>query len=82
MPLANLMPMAFEILPAGRAGSVAAVLMLSQAIAGILGPAMLGLVFDVMSTKRPLFLLLAAALLLAFALLASLEAGFGEARRD
>jgi maltose/moltooligosaccharide transporter len=79
-PVANLIPMGLELGSAARAGSIAGALLLVQSLAGVVGPAIVGTTFDVMDSKRALFLLLATFLVAAIALLASLRAGFGEAR--
>jgi Na+/melibiose symporter-like transporter len=79
MPLANLIPMAMELGTRARAGALAGAFLLVQSTAGIIGPAVAGQWFDMAGSRRSLFLLLAAFLVGAFALLATLERGFGEA---
>jgi maltose/moltooligosaccharide transporter len=79
-PVANLIPMGLELGTAARAGSIAGALLLVQSLAGVVGPAIVGSTFDVLHTKRPLFVILAAFLAAAIALLATLRRGFGEAR--
>ena len=79
IPLANLIPMALELGTAARAGALAGAFLLVQSTAGILGPAAVGEWFDVTGSRRSLFLLLAAFLVGAFALLSTLTRGFGEA---
>jgi MFS family permease len=79
LPLANLIPMAMELGTRARAGALAGAFLLVQSTAGILGPALVGEWFDVTGSRRSLFLLLAAFLAGAFALLATLQHGFGEA---
>lgn len=79
IPVANLVPMALELGTAARAGSLAGAFLLVSSVAGVLGPSLVGLWFDVAGTKRGLFVLLAIFLSGAFALLASLAPGFGEA---
>ncbi|HKN68592.1 MAG TPA: MFS transporter [Gemmatimonadaceae bacterium] len=78
IPVANLPPMAFELGTTARAGALAGALLLVQSAAGVLGPALVGGWFDVMGSRRALFLLLAAFLTAAFGLLTTLEPGFGE----
>jgi MFS family permease len=78
-PVANLTPMALELGTAARAGSLAGAFLLVQSAAGILGPAIVGIWFDIAGTKRALFVLLALFLGGAFALFARLAPGFGEA---
>jgi Na+/melibiose symporter-like transporter len=78
-PVANLIPMGLELGSAARAGSLAGALLLVQSLAGVVGPAIVGSTFDALHSKRPLFLLLAAFLVGAIALLATLRSGFGEA---
>jgi len=80
LPVANLTPMALELGTAARAGSLAGAFLLVQSFAGIIGPATVGLWFDATGSKRALFVLLALFLGGAFALLAALAPGFGEAR--
>jgi hypothetical protein len=48
-------------------------------VAGIIGPAIVGIWFDIAGSKRGLFVLLAVFLGGAFALFAKLAPGFGEA---
>ena len=79
IPLANLIPMALELGTAARAGVLAGAFLLVQSMAGIIGPAAVGQWFDVTGSRRGLFLMLAAFLVGAFALLATLARGFGEA---
>lgn len=79
IPVANLAPMALELGTAARAGSLAGAFLLVQSAAGVLGPSLVGTWFDVAGTKRALFVLLAGFLAGAFALLATLAPGFGEA---
>lgn len=78
IPVANLPPMAFELGTVARAGALAGAFLLVQSAAGVLGPALVGGWFDATGSRRALFLLLAAFLAGAFALLATLEPGFGE----
>jgi Na+/melibiose symporter-like transporter len=80
LPVANLTPMALELGTAARAGSLAGAFLLVQSLAGIIGPATVGLWFDATGSKRALFVLLALFLGGAFALFAALAPGFGEAR--
>jgi len=79
MPLANLIPMAMELGTRARAGVLAGAFLLVQSMSGIIGPALVGEWFDVTGSRRALFLLLAAFLVGALALLATLPRGFGEA---
>ena len=81
IPLANLIPMALELGSTARAGVLAGAFLLVQSTAGIIGPAAVGQWFDVTDSRRSLFVLLAAFLVGAFALLATLTRGFGEAPR-
>jgi maltose/moltooligosaccharide transporter len=80
IPVANLPPMALELASATRAGALAGAFLLVQSLAGVIGPALVGEWFDVAGSRRALFVLLAVFLAGAFALLASLAPGFGEAR--
>jgi MFS family permease len=79
MPLANLIPMAMELGTRARAGALAGAFLLVQSAAGVIGPALVGEWFDMTGSRRALFLLLAAFLAGALALLATLGQGFGEA---
>ena len=79
IPVANLVPMALELGTAARAGSLAGAFLLVSSLAGLLGPFLVGLWFDDIGSKRSLFVVLAIFLGGAFALLASLAPGFGEA---
>jgi len=78
IPVANLPPMAFELGTTARAGALAGAFLLVQSAAGVLGPALVGGWFDLAGSRRALFVLLAVFLAGAFALLATLEPGFGE----
>jgi hypothetical protein len=78
LPLANLIPMALELGTAARAGSVAGAFLLVQSAAGVLGPSIVGSLFDLSGSKAGLFLVLAGFLIGSFALLATLGLGFGE----
>ena len=78
IPVANLPPMAFELGTTARAGALAGAFLLVQSAAGVLGPALVGGWFDLTGSRRALFVLLAVFLAGAFALLATLEPGFGE----
>jgi maltose/moltooligosaccharide transporter len=78
IPVANLPPMAFELGTTARAGALAGAFLLVASAAGVLGPALVGGWFDLTGTRRALFALLAVFLAGAFALLATLEPGFGE----
>jgi Na+/melibiose symporter-like transporter len=82
IPVANLPPMALELGTEARAGALAGAFLLVQSLAGVIGPAAVGEWFDVAGSRRALFVLLAVFLTGAFALLASLAPGFGEARRS
>lgn len=77
-PVANLTPMALELGTAARAGSLAGAFLLVQSVAGVVGPSLVGVWFDVMGSKRALFALLAAFLAGAFGLLSTLSPSFGE----
>jgi maltose/moltooligosaccharide transporter len=77
-PVANLMPMALELGSAARAGAIAGAFLLVQSVAGIVGPASVGVWFDAAGSKRALFVLIALFLAGAFLLLATLRSGFGE----
>jgi maltose/moltooligosaccharide transporter len=78
IPVANLPPMAFELGTTARAGALAGAFLLVGSAAGVLGPALVGGWFDLTGSRRALFVLLAVFLAGAFALLATLEPGFGE----
>ena len=78
-PVANLGPMALELDSTARAGSLAGAFLLVQSAAGVLGPALVGAWFDVAGSRRALFVLIALFLAGAWALLATLATGFGEA---
>jgi len=78
LPVANLPPMALELGTTARAGSLAGAFLLVQSLAGIIGPATVGVWFDAAGSKRALFVLLAFFLGGAFALFAMLAPGFGE----
>lgn len=80
LPVANLAPMALELRSSARAGSLAGAFLLVQSAAGLLGPSLVGVWFDMTRTRRGLFALLAIFLAGAFALLGTLASGFGEAR--
>ena len=78
-PVANLAPMALELGTVARAGSLAGAFLLVQSVAGVVGPSLVGVWFDVAGSKRALFVWLAAFLSGAFVLFASLAPSFGEA---
>jgi len=78
-PVANLIPMALELGTAARAGSLAGAFLLVQSAAGVIGPSLAGVWFDITGSRRALFVLLALFLVGAFALLRTLRPGFGEA---
>lgn len=82
IPTANLVPMALELGTAGRAGALAGAFLFVQSVAGVLGPSLVGEWFDLTGSRRALFILLAVFLACALALLATLRAGFGEARQS
>jgi MFS-type transporter involved in bile tolerance (Atg22 family) len=71
--------MALELGTAARAGSLAGAFLLVQSVAGVVGPSLVGIWFDVTGSKRSLFILLATFLVVAFGLLATLAPSFGEA---
>jgi MFS family permease len=79
LPVANLPPMALELGTAARAGALAGAFLLVQSVAGIVGPAIVGVWFDATGSKRALFVLLALFLGGAFGLFSLLAPGFGEA---
>ena len=79
IPTANLTPMALELGTVARAGSLAGAFLLVQSVAGVLGPSLVGSLFDVTGTKRMLFVAIGTFLVGSFALLATLRPGFGEA---
>ena len=79
MPTANLVPMALELGPPDKAGSISGAFMLVASVSGMTGPAIAGVVFDATDSKRSLFLLIAAFLAVAIAFMATLRQGFGEA---
>ncbi len=79
LPLVNTFPMAIELSGPARAGIWAALFFVCQGVAGELGPALAGLVFDGLGDKRSLFLLIGADLVLAFLVLLALPRGFAEA---
>ncbi|HTJ24083.1 MAG TPA: hypothetical protein VL383_16910, partial [Gemmatimonadaceae bacterium] len=70
-----------ELGTAARAGSLAGAFLLVQSLAGVRGPSIVGYWFDVAGSKRALFVLLAMFLAGAFALMATLAPGFGEAEK-
>ena len=80
LPVANLAPMALELGPTARAGSLAGAFLLVQSAAGLIGPSLAGAFFDALGSKRSLFLLMLCFLGASFSLLATLAPGFGEAR--
>lgn len=57
--LTNIYPMALEICPPNQAGTYTGLYYMCQHAAGILGPPLLGLIFDLAGTRRPLFLIVA-----------------------
>ena len=79
IPVANLAPMALELGTTARAGSLAGAFLLVQSAAGVIGPALVGTWFDAAGSKQALFLILGVYLAGAFALMATLAPGFGEA---
>jgi MFS family permease len=80
-PVANLTPMALELGTAAQAGSLAGAFLLVQSVAGVVGPSLVGVWFDLTGSKRALFVLLATFLAIAFVLFATLATNFGEARK-
>ncbi len=79
LPLVNTFPMAVELCGPARAGIYAALFFVCQGVAGELGPALAGAVFDALGDNRSLFVLIGADLVVALAVLASLPRGFAEA---
>lgn len=77
--LVNLFPMALELGGKERAGTYAGMFFFCQSLAGMLGPAACGLVFDAVDSKRPLFPLMALSLATALVLMLRLRRGFAEA---
>ena len=72
--------MSLEMGGARAAGTFAGLFFVCQGAAGLLGPAAAGVAFDIMDTKRPLFVLIGTSLAIACTFFAMLPRGLGEAR--
>ena len=78
-PTVNAYPLFIEQIPRQRRGVLAALFLLSMAIAGGIGDPLNGALFDLFGSYRPLFLLMAGYTALAFVAVLFLPAGVGEA---
>lgn len=78
-PTVNAYPLFIEQIPRQRRGVLAALFLLSMAVAGGIGDPLNGALFDLFGSYRPLFLLMAGYTALAFVAVLFLPAGVGEA---
>lgn len=78
-PTVNAYPLFIEQIPRHRRGLLAALYLLSMAVAGGIGDPLNGTVFDLVGSYRPLFLLMAAYTAMAFVGVLFVPAGVGEA---
>jgi MFS family permease len=78
-PTVNAYPLFVEPIPRERRGVLAALFLLSMALGGAIGDPMNGVIFDLVGSYRPLFLLMAVYSGLAFVAVLLIPRGTGEA---
>lgn len=79
LPMVNAYPMFVEPIPRASRGSLAAVFLLTMALAGLIGDPLNGRIFDLAGSYRPLFVLMAGYTALALLALLTVPRGSGEA---
>jgi MFS family permease len=79
-PTVNAYPMFVEPIPRERRGVLSALFLLCMALGGAIGDPMNGAIFDLVSSYRPLFLMMATYTALAFVAVLAIPRGAGEAR--
>ena len=79
LPTVNAYPLFIEQIPKHRRGVLAALFLLSMALGGAIGDPLNGGLFDLFSSYRPLFLMMAAYTLLAISVVLMIPKGVGEA---
>jgi MFS family permease len=79
-PTVNAYPMFVEPIPRERRGVLSALFLLCMALGGAIGDPMNGALFDLFSSYRPLFLMMATYTALAFVAVLAIPRGAGEAR--
>lgn len=79
LPSVNAYPLFVEPIPRARRGVLAAVFLLAMALGGAFGDPLNGALFDLFSSYRPLFLLMAVYIALAFLAVLFVPRGAGEA---
>jgi predicted MFS family arabinose efflux permease len=78
LPMVNAYPLFIEPIPRHQRGFLAALFLLSMALGGAIGDPMNGVVFDLFSSYRPLFLLMTLYTVLAFVAIWFVPRGAGE----
>ena len=78
-PTVNAYPMFVEPIPRERRGVLSALFLLCMALGGAIGDPMNGALFDLFSSYRPLFLMMATYTALAFIAVLAIPRGAGEA---
>jgi predicted MFS family arabinose efflux permease len=78
-PTVNAYPLFVEPIPRERRGVLSALFLLCMALGGAIGDPMNGALFDLFSTYRPLFLIMATYTALAFVAVLAIPRGTGEA---
>ena len=79
LPVVNAYPLFVEPVPAGQRGVLSALFLLCLALGGAIGDPLNGLLFDLASSYRPLFLLMAFYTMLALVAVLFVPRGVGEA---
>ena len=77
-PTVNAFPMFVEPIPSARRGSLSALFLLCMALGGGIGDPMNGVLFDLLGSYRPLFLMMAVYTALAFVAVLCIPRGAGE----
>jgi maltose/moltooligosaccharide transporter len=75
----NMYPMALELSQPSQVGTYSGLFVMCQYGAGIFGPPVLGLVFDLVGSKRPMFLVVAIYAVLSLVLILRIRKGVAEA---
>jgi predicted MFS family arabinose efflux permease len=78
-PTVNAYPMFVEPIPPERRGVLSALFLLCMALGGGIGDPMNGVLFDLVGSYRPMFLMMAAYTVLAFVAVLRIPRGVGEA---
>jgi len=79
LPFVNAYPLFVEPIPQQRRGVLAALFVLSQALGGLIGDPLNGLLFDLFGSYRPLFLMMVGYTVCAFVAVLFVPRGAGEA---